>query len=46
MRRDHELHGRRRGRNIGVLAALIGFAVLLFLVTIVKMGGQAGNPWG
>ena len=46
MRREHDLHSRRRARNIATLALLIAFAVLLFWVTIVKMGGNAGNPWG
>ena len=46
MRRDHDLHRRRRSRNIGVLVILLAFVVLLFWVTIVKMGGRAGNPWG
>ena len=46
IRRDHELHTRRRGRNVGVLVILIAFVVLLFWVTLVKMGGNAGNPWG
>ena len=46
MQRDHEIHHRRRGRNIGVLAILLGLVGLLFLVTIVKMGGNAANPWG
>jgi len=41
---EHEMHQRRKGRNYGVLAALGGLAVLLFAVTIVKMGPQAGNP--
>jgi hypothetical protein len=45
-KRDHELHRRRRGRNIGVLVVLIAFVALLFLVTIAKMGGNAANPWG
>lgn len=45
------MHQRRKGRNYGVLAALGGLALLLFAVTIVKMGPQAGNPsqgksWG
>lgn len=44
--RDHELHHRRRGRNLGVLAVLIAFVALLFFVTVAKMGGNAGNPWG
>ena len=48
---EHELHRRRRSRNWGVLGVLVALAVLLFLVTIVKMGPQAGNPtagasWG
>jgi len=42
---EHELHKRRRGRNLAVLAVLLGVAALLFWVTIVKMGGNAGNPW-
>ncbi|MCL5778799.1 hypothetical protein M1105_17620 [Limibaculum sp. FT325] len=46
MRKDHELHRRRRGRNLGVLAVLVAFVVLLFWVTVVKMGTHAGNPWG
>ena len=46
MRRDHELHGRRRSRNWGVFAALIGLVVLLVAVTIVKLGPGAANPTG
>lgn len=50
-KRDHELHGRRFGRNLGVVGLLVAFALLLFAVTIVKLGDQAGNPtsgasWG
>lgn len=46
MHKDHELHIRRRGRNRGVLWVLIGVVVMLFAVTIAKMGVNAGNPWG
>lgn len=51
IRRDHELHGRRRGRNLAVLAALVALIALLFAVTIVKVGPGFGNPtagesWG
>ena len=51
LQKEHELHHRRRGRNWGLLAVLAGFALLLFAVTIVKLGDQAGNPsastsWG
>lgn len=49
--REHELHHRRKGRNGAVLAVLAGFALLLFAVTIVKLGDNAANPsatvsWG
>ena len=46
MRREHELHRRRRARNLALLAVLLGFIALLFFVTIAKMGANAGNPWG
>jgi len=45
LRAEHDLHRRRRGRNLAVALILVGFAALLFWVTIVKMGGNAGNPW-
>lgn len=49
--REHELHRRRKGRNGAVLAVLLGFGVLLFVVTIVKLGDNVANPsttvsWG
>lgn len=51
LKREHELHTRRKGRNLGVLALLIGFILLIFAVTIVKLGGNVKNPasdvsWG
>jgi hypothetical protein len=46
MRKDHEIHRRRRSRNLGLLAVLLAFIALLYWVTVVKMTGQAGNPWG
>ena len=46
MKRDHEMHTRRRGRNLAVLVILIGFVALLFWVTLAKLGENAGNPWG
>ena len=36
--RDHDLHRRRLGRNIGVALALAGFAALMFGLTVVKVG--------
>jgi hypothetical protein len=44
MRKDHELHNRRRSRNIGLLVVLLGFAALSFWVTIAKLSSQGGNP--
>lgn len=46
MRPEHELHTRRKGRNLGVIGVLAALAVLLFAVTIVKLGDNAGNPTG
>jgi hypothetical protein len=46
VQKDHELHRRRRSRNIGVLVLLLAFVGLLYWVTVAKMGANAGNPWG
>lgn len=40
----HELHGRRRGRNVGVMVALLAFVALIFAVSIVKLGANVKNP--
>ena len=37
LHKDHELHQRRYGRNIGLLVVLGGFAALVFALTIVKV---------
>lgn len=37
LRPEHELHQRRRGRNIGLLVVLIAFAALVFGLTIAKI---------
>lgn len=34
---DHELHGRRLGRNVGVGVALAAFVALVFGLTVVKV---------
>ena len=34
---EHEIHSRRKGRNFGVLALLIGFVALVFALTVVKV---------
>ncbi|MDF3606507.1 hypothetical protein PE067_10385 [Paracoccus sp. DMF-8] len=38
LRPEHELHHRRRGRNMGLLAVLVAFAALVFGLTIAKIG--------
>lgn len=34
---ESELHGRRRGRNVGVGLLLVGFVVLVLALTFVKV---------
>ena len=36
-RPDHELHRRRFGRNLGLGLTLVGFVVLIFALTVVKV---------
>ena len=36
-RATHELHTRRRGRNLGVALSLVAFAAVLFGLTVVKV---------
>ncbi len=44
--RDHELHLRRFGRNLGLGVVLASFVALIFGLTIVKVSRQDvnGNP--
>ncbi|RMH41200.1 MAG: hypothetical protein D6688_11735 [Alphaproteobacteria bacterium] len=43
--KEHELHRRRAGRNIGVGLLLGGFVLLVFAVTVVKLvEGQDIRP--
>jgi hypothetical protein len=44
--RDHELHLRRWGRNLGLGLVLAAFVVLVFGLTLVKVSRQdaQGNP--
>ena len=37
IRTEHELHQRRKGRNIGVGLMLAGFVVLILALTFVKV---------
>lgn len=41
LRTEHELHGRRRSRNIGLLVVLLSFVALIFGLSVVKV--QNGN---
>ena len=34
---EHEIHTRRRGRNIGVGLLLVGFIAIVFGLTVVKV---------
>lgn len=34
-----ELHKKKKARNYAVLAAVLGFAVILFVVSIIRMKG-------
>ena len=35
--REHDLHKRRRGRNLGLGLVLIGFVGIMFGLTVVKV---------
>ena len=37
MHRDSELHVRRRGRNLGLLAVLLAFVAIVFAISVVKI---------
>jgi hypothetical protein len=37
IRVEHELHARRRGRNMGLLVVLLCFIVIVFGLTVVKV---------
>lgn len=37
LRVEHEIHGRRKGRNVGVGIMLAGFVVLIMALTFVKI---------
>ena len=37
IRAEHEIHARRRGRNVGVGLMLVGFVVLIMALTYVKI---------
>ena len=35
-----QLLRRRRARNLALLAALLGFVILVYVISIVRMGGS------
>ena len=37
LRQEHEIHNRRRGRNVGVGLMLAGFVVLVLALTFTKV---------
>ncbi|MDO5647908.1 hypothetical protein [Paracoccus sp. (in: a-proteobacteria)] len=37
LRAEHQLHNRRRSRNVGLGVVLIAFVVLVFALTVVKV---------
>lgn len=36
---DTEVHRRQRGKNLAVLAALVSFIVIIYVVAMVRMSG-------
>lgn len=42
MKVTHELHDRRKSRNIGVGLTLVGFIAIVFALTVVKV--TRGDP--
>ncbi len=34
---EHEIHGRRRSRNVGLGVVLVAFVALVFALTVVKV---------
>ncbi len=37
IRAEHEIHSRRKGRNVGIGLMLAGFVVLVMMLTFVKI---------
>jgi hypothetical protein len=37
---DDAAHRARRGRNLAIALGLVGFVVLVYLVTVFRMGGN------
>ena len=37
---DSDADKRRKGRNLAIAGLIVGFVVIVYLVTILKIGGQ------
>lgn len=46
LRVEHELHARRKSRNVGVGLVLIGFVGLMFALSVVKITNLGGPVQG
>ena len=46
IRAEHELHGRRKSRNIGVGLTLLAFVGLMFALSVVKITNLGGPVEG
>lgn len=42
IRTEHELHARRKSRNVGLLVVLLAFVGLIFALSIVKVKNGTG----
>ncbi len=36
---DSEVHRKQRSKNFAMLIALLGFVIVIYLVSVVRMGG-------
>ncbi len=39
---ESDMHRQKRGKNIAVALSIFAFCVIVYLVSIIKMGGGAG----
>ena len=46
IRAEHELHTRRKSRNVGVGLVLLGFVALMFALSVVKITSLGGPVEG
>lgn len=46
IRVEHEIHGRRRGRNLGLGLVLVAFVALVFALTVVKVTEMGPAAFG